>query len=358
MSILAARSPHVSVRSACGVLGIARHTLYPRDKVQAQCTASPQAARAHPRALSADEQQQVYAVLHSDRFIDQSPRQICATLQSEGQVIASPSTFYRMLARADESTPRVAQRPAQQHAVPRLSASAPNQVWTWDITRLPTQVRGVFLCLYVILDLFSRNVVSWMVATRENAGLAKHLFKQALAKHQVPHQTLTVHQDRGAPMIAHTFRELLNHLGAEPSYSRPRVSNDNAFSESHFRTLKYAASYPGKFKDADQARAWLRDFYAHYAHCPHHGLNGYTPKTVFEGQVDAIHAIKQAALDEHYAKHRNRYVNGAPKAKRPPACVQINPMDGHAMSATVALNSVGAFAAQTPPVETAPEVVL
>jgi putative transposase len=358
MSLFAARSEHVSVRRACGVLGIARHTLYPRNNVQAQCAASPQAARAHPRALSAEEQQQVYDIVHSDRFIDQSPRQICATLQSEGQVIASPSTIYRLLARADESTPRVVQRAPQQHAVPRLSATAPNQVWTWDITRLPTQVRGIYLCLYVILDLYSRHVVGWMVAARENAGLAKHLFKQTLTKHKVPHQALTVHQDRGAPMIAHSFRELLNHMGAEPSYSRPRVSNDNAFSESQFRTLKYSASYPGKFQDAAHARAWLKNFFAYYASCPHHGLNGYTPKTVFEGNVDAVHARKQAALNEHYAKHPNRYVKGAPKAKRPPVCVQINPMDGHSTSATAALETERAFAAQPVPAEVAPEVML
>ena len=262
MNIVIERPSGISAVLACQTIGIARHYLYPRPKVtrRAQSTDKPVAAKPHPRALCQAEQAAVLDQLHSARFIDASPRQMVATLQSEGVMLASVSSCYRLLRAQSETTPRVLQRMPHHYAVPRLEATGINQVWTWDITKLPTLIRGVFLCVYVILDLFSRHIVGWMVSCKENAGLAKHLFKRALSAHHIDDQKLIVHQDRGSPMVAHTFRALVESQGATMSYSRPRTSNDNAFVESLFRIMKYHSSYPGKFGNAEHARDWLRTF--------------------------------------------------------------------------------------------------
>jgi putative transposase len=264
-------------------------------------------------------------VLHSERFCDAALGQIVATLASECTVMAFASTMYRLLRERGESRERRAQRPPQRHAVPRLSASAPNQIWTWDITKLATLVAGVYLSVYVILDLYSRYVVGWMVSVKENAGLAKMLFANAIKHHGISAEQLTVHQDRGAPMTANSFRELLAGLGVETRYSRPRVSNDNAHSESHFKTLKYAADFPGRFADAAAARQWLRGFFDAYHQRPHQGLAMYTPEQAFNGLADDLWQRRQDALNLHYQAHPERYPNGAPKAKRLPLKVEINP---------------------------------
>ena len=292
MTALAQRPAHVPKTAAMKALGVSRAQAWPDRR-----TRRPRGGQA--RALSPAEREGALAMLHCERFCDKPPRQVHATLMSEGTVIASPSTLYRLLRSAGESAERRAQRPPRRHAVPRLEARAPHQVWTWDITKLPTQVSGVFLCLYVIIDLFSRHVVAWMVSRKENAGLARHLFTNALARHDIkPHQ-LIVHQDRGAPMTAHCFRDLLAEMGVAPSYSRPRVSNDNPHSESHFKTLKFSPGYPGRFDDADHARRWLADFYADYHQRPHQGLALYSPADVFHGRVEEVWQRRQAALDAH-----------------------------------------------------------
>jgi putative transposase len=315
------------------------------------------AAMPQPRQLGPEQQKAALDALHSPEFCDASPRQVYAQLLSAGRVLASVSTFYRLLRDHGETAPRRLQRRPQQHARPQLQATAPNQVWTWDITKLPTQMRGVYLNLYVILDLYSRFVVGWMISRKENAGLAKHLFSRVLTAHAVPKDTLIVHQDRGAPMTAHTFGELLGTLGVERSFSRPRTSNDNAFSESQFKTLKYSASYPGRFNHIEHARAWTRGFVTHYNHHrPHEGIALFTPANVFLGQVDELVSVRQAALDAHHAEHPERYVNGPPTATQPPAVVWINP--DLALPATELLSTAGAFKCGTAPVEVElPEVV-
>lgn len=345
MNVAAARPADVPLRHVAAALGLDRSAFYPRPP-----TASPTPALAagQPRALSAVERQQTLDLLHSERFCDQAPRQVHATCLSEGLLVASWSTMYRLLRAGGESQERRGIRPPQRHAVPQLIATAPNQVWTWDITKLPTLVRGVFLCLYVILDLYSRQVVGWMVSRRENAGLAKHLFGRVLSARSIAPDQLIVHQDRGAPMTALCFTDLLESLGVERSYSRPRVSNDNAFSESQFKTLKYAADYPERFEGPEHARQWLTGFFDHYHQRPHEGLALYAPSDLYEGRVDAIHTIRQATLDAHFRKHPERYINGPPKAKRPPASVAINPRDGlNTDTAANLLQRPGAFTAST-----------
>jgi putative transposase len=325
LSAIAERPPFVPLSRACDALGVSRAVLYPDPRKQRKQVRNRR--RGRRRDLSAAEREQVLALMHEPRFCDQAPRQIHATLMSEGVVLASVSTLYRLLRAAGETLERRAQRPPRQHAVPRLSAERPNQVWSWDITRLPTPESGVFLFLYLILDLYSRYVVGWMVSTKENGGLARHLFQETLTAHGIEPKTLTVHQDRGAPMVAETYRDFLDATGVDLSYSRPRVSNDNAFSEAHFKTLKYRPDYPGRFASADEARTWITQFVNVYHDRAHQGLRLYSPAEVFHGKVDAVHAIRQKALDTHYEAHPERYPKGPPKAHRPPGKVTINPLD-------------------------------
>lgn len=286
MTVAAARPTDLPLIRVTAALHLDRSRFYPRPR--SEPTPTP---RAQPRGLSVEERQQTRDLLHSDRFCDQAPRQVHASCLSEGTLVASVSTMYRLLRADGQSSERRAVRPPQRHAVPQLIACAPNQVWSWDITKLPTLVRGVFLCLYVILDLYSRYVVGWMVSRKENVGLAKHLFTRVLARHSIVPEQLIVHQDRGAPMTAICFTDLLSSLGVERSYSRPRVSNDNAFSESQFKTLKYAPNYPGRFDSPEHAREWLGAFFEHYQKRPHEGMALYTSDDIFHGRIDAVHAV-------------------------------------------------------------------
>lgn len=275
--------------------------------------------------------------LHSERFQDQSPRQVYAELLDEGKYVGSPSTMYRILAAHGESNERRNQRQARSHAVPRLEATAPNQVWSWDISKLATYVPGVFLNLYLVLDLFSRFPVAWMVAERENSALCKQLFAEAITRYQLEPGSITVHNDRGAPMTSGAFIDLLAQLGVERSVSRPRVSNDNPYSEACFKTVKYQPDYPGRFQDATHARRWFTEFFEWYANQHRHsGLALFTPADVFFGRVTALAAARQLALDDAYAAHPERFVRGRPIVRLPPAKVAINPIDPGAKNQTAA----------------------
>jgi putative transposase len=353
MTLLSNAPAGLSKQRICAALGERRHRCY----VDTRSRTRPKPARPQPRQLTSEQRQDALDALHAPEFCDASPRQVHAQLLSAGQVLASVSTFYRLLRAQGEAMPRRLQRPTQTHVRPQLVASAPNQVWTWDITKLPTVARGVYLNLYLILDLYSRFVVGWMISRKENAGLARHLFKRVLSAHAVAKDTLIVHQDRGSPMTAHTFAELLCSLGVERSHSRPRTSNDNPFSESQFKTLKYAPDYPGRFEDDDHARTWTRRFVDNYNHHrPHEGIALFTPANLFLGQVDDILSVRQQALDVHYTEHPERYVHGRPKAARPPTEVWINP--DLALPADQLLATTGALKAQETQIEAdLPEVV-
>ncbi|WP_200348849.1 DDE-type integrase/transposase/recombinase [Halochromatium glycolicum] len=215
--------------------------------------------------------------------------------------------------RADgETGERRAQRAPGKHAVPHLLADRPHARWSWDISKLPTLEPRRYLNLYLILDLYSRYVIAWMISAKENGALAKHLFHRALTCYDIRGGQLTVHQDRGAPMIAETYRDLLAAFGVEPSYSRPRLSNDNAVSESMFKTVKYSPGCPGRFADPEEARAWTAPFINHYQQRPHEGIAFYTPAIVFHGRIEPIYDRPQGALDAHFAAHPERYPNGPP----------------------------------------------
>jgi putative transposase len=325
MTLVEHRDPVIPLQSACGALGLSRASLYRRLRPR-PATPSEVGARTSPLALSEQERREVLALLHTDRFIDQPPREVYATLLAEGRYLCSVRTMYRVLAAEGEVRERRNQRAPQHHPVPHLEARAPNQVWTWDISKLATCAPGVFLNLYLVLDLYSRYIVAWMVALRENSGLAQHLIAHTIQRLAIPPGQLTLHNDRGAPMTAIGFNELLDTLGVEPSRSRPRVSNDNAYSESHFKTLKYQPQYPGRFRDIGHARSFLRRFVSWYncEHC-HTGLNGFTPQDVFEGQYHRLAEQRQQVLDAAYAANPQRWINRPPKVRLPPEVVAINP---------------------------------
>ena len=325
-ALIAHRDPVVPIELACRALGVSRATWYRQAKPRA---IKPVTVRSpSPRRLTEAERQAVLTVLHEPRFADQPPTEIYAKLLDEGRYLCSLRTMYRLLRERGESDERRLQRPKTHHPVPRLTADGPNVVWTWDITKLATWSKALFLSLYVVLDLYSRYVVAWMVARRENSALAQQLLSDAIARHGIAPGQLCVHQDRGAPMTAHGFIGLLAALGVDPSHSRPRVSNDNAFSEAQFKTLKYQPDFPGRFSDLEHARAWCGEFFDWYNnHHQHSTLALFTPADLFFERVDELITTRQPALDAAYAASPQRFVNGPPKVPRPPKIVSINPLD-------------------------------
>jgi transposase InsO family protein len=317
--------PAIPIAQACEALCIGRATVYRRTtppRPPSHATRAPS-----PRRLGEDERNAILEVLHSERFADQPPPEVYAALLSQGVYMASIRTMYRLLAEQGENAERRAQRAPARHVMPTLSATAPNQVWTWDITKLRSVVPGVMFCLYVIIDLFSRMVVGWLLAERENGAHAERLFADAIARHEVAPGALTVHADRGAPMKSDDLAQLFALLGVARSFSRPHVSDDNAFSEAQFKTLKYQPDYPGAFASMAHARAWCQEFFGWFnEHHQHSGIALFTPAEVFYGRVEEVAARRQAALDGAYAAHPARFPNGPPVARRPPEAVHINPL--------------------------------
>jgi len=278
------------------------------------------------RALSQEEHQLIVETLHSPRFVDQPPREVYATLLDEGVYIGHWRTMYRVLEAMGHSRERRHQRsPRGPLAIPRLVARAPLQVWSWDITVLRGPVRRQFFYLYVIMDIFSRYVVGWMVADREQDELAEALIEQTCARQGVVPAQLTLHADRGSVMRSKTVSELLERLGVTRSHSRPRVSNDNPYSEAGFKTLKYHSEFPQVFESIQAAREFLRGWFAWYNGEHHHvNLALLTPAQVHFGQVDEVVASRQGVLDAAYAAHPERFVRGRPQVRRPQAEVWVN----------------------------------
>ena len=320
--------PTVPISVACEALGVSRATFY-RSARQPSSEATSEFVRSRPhspRRLSNEERQRLLDTLHSPEFADQPPTEVYASLLERGIHLASIRTMYRLLAELGESQERRNQRRPYSHPIPTLTATAPNQVWTWDITKLATTQKGIFLMAYVIIDLFSRYVVGWMVALKECQHLAAQLFSETIARHGIE-PGLQVHSDRGSAMKSDTLAQLLASLGASRSFSRPRVSNDNAFSEAQFKTLKYQPDYPGRFEGVHDGRAFFHGFVGWHNEDHHHaGLALFTPADVFFGRVEAVRAVRQAALDASYAAHPERFPHGPPKVRLPPAEVHINPL--------------------------------
>lgn len=324
MELVKTRAPEVPVTRATLAVGLSRATFYRRV---CPPSLSDTAALKRPshRKLDPAERQEVLDVLGSEPFMDQPPVEVHAALLKEGRYLCSVRTMQRILKEEAMNQERRLQRKPRTYAAPRLVARAPNQVWTWDITKLPTLVKTVFLNLYMVMDLYSRFVVGWMVALRENSAHAKHLMAWAIRRYQIAPGELTLHQDRGAPMTALGFADLLNSLGVEKSHSRPRVSNDNAHAESHFKTLKFQPDYPGVFQNPAHARAWNGDFFDWYNHRhAHSGLLGLCPADVFFGKATALLEARQRVMDQAFAQHPERFVKGPHRVGALPAEVWIN----------------------------------
>ena len=252
--------------------------------------------------------------------------EIYSTLLSRGEYFCSARTMYRILAEYAETRERRNRRHNPVYHRPELVATAPNQVWSWDITKLRTPVPFVYLFLYVILDIFSRYVVGWMIAEHATAQLAKRLISETITREQVDRDELTLHADRGSQMIAQPVVSLCAKLGIARSYNRPHVSNDNPFSESQFGTAKQHSSFPGRFGGIVDALAWGREFFPWYNQEHHHsGLAYLTPATVHHGLVDAVLEQRARALQSAYELHPERFVRGRPTVSRPPVAVWINP---------------------------------
>lgn len=308
----------------CASVGVSRASFYRR---RGPAAAVPRRARARsPRALAPAERQAVLDVLHSERFLDQSPAEVHATLLEEQTYLCSTRTMYRVLAAAGEVRERRDQARHPAYAKPELVATAPNQVWSWDITKLKGPVAYVYFSLYVILDLFSRYVVGWMVAAHENARLAERLIDATCQKQGIGPAQLTIHADRGAPMRSKLVAELFTDLGIAASHSRPRVSNDNPFSEAQFRTVKYRPEFPDRFGSIEDARAIGHALFDWYNNAHHHsGLRYLTPADVHYGRAAAILERRHRTRLAAYAAHPERFVRGRPDLETLPEAVWINP---------------------------------
>jgi putative transposase len=340
--------PRLGVRAACRALGVPRSTYY-RFQQPAAPPRIRWPRRPHPRALSSDEQAAVRDQLNSERFVDRAPRAIYATLLDEGVQLCHWSTMYRLL-RADAASSE--RRAIRRHVVytrPELLATAPRQVWSWDITKLRGPQAGSWYNLYVVLDIFSRMIVGWLVAEREDASLAEVLIADACTREAIEPQQLTVHADRGAPMTSKLVAELLLDLGVTRSHSRPSVSNDNPYSEAQFKTMKYGPSYPERFGSIEEAQAWVSSFIRWYnTEHRHSALGLLPPVVVHHGQAAAVSTARQQTLDAAYARHPERFVGGRPVPPLVPAAVWINPPRPQQQTLVAALATEAAVPADEP----------
>ena len=289
--------------------------------------AGSEAARGRPPlALDAQEQQAVLDTLNSERFVDTAPAAVYATLLGEGRYLASVRTMYRILSANDACRERRNQLTHPAYTKPELLATAPNQVWSWDITKLKGPAKWTCFHLYVILDIFSRFVVGWLLAPRESAELAQQLIAQTVSKHDIQPGTLTLHADRGAAMRSKPVASLLVDLEVTKSHSRPHVSDDNPFSESQFKTMKYRGDFPQRFGSLEDARAWCQVFFAWYnaQHC-HSGIGHMTPHSVHYGLAAAMRQARQATLDAAFLANPNRFKHKPPRLAPMPTQAWINP---------------------------------
>jgi len=312
----------VGIAPACEALAVPRASYY-----RALAPPRPLAPRPPPpRALSKDERQEVLDTLHCERFVDKAPAEVWATLLDEGIYICSPRTMYRILEKSDEVRERRAQLRHPEYKKPELLAEAPNQVWSWDITKLPGPAKWTYFYLYVIIDIFSRYVVGWMLADGESATLASQLIDQTYDKQKIQPGQLTIHADRGSSMKSKTVAFLLSDLGVTKTHSRPHVSDDNPFSESQFRTLKYRPDFPQRFGCIEDARAFCRTFFEWYnAEHRHSGIGLLTPEVVHYGRANAILDERQRILTAAYLEHPDRFVRRPPTPPPLPTAVWINP---------------------------------
>ncbi len=322
MTAASVLAPLVGVLAACVALSVARATYYRR---RAPIFGPRQRKASPPRTLPADERRAVLDVLHEPRFADVVPAEVHATLLDEQRYLCSVRTMHRILAENGEVRERRDQLVHPSYAKPELLATGPNQLWSWDITKLLGPAKWTYFYLYVILDVFSRYVVGWMLADGESKTLAAKLIEITCERELIVPGQLTVHADRGAAMISKPVAFLLADLGVTKTHSRPHVSDDNPFSEAHFKTLKYRPDFPARFGSMVHGRAHCRDFFGWYNTEHHHsGIAMLTPHEVHHGLADARLDQRAAVLHAAYSAHPERFPRGLPKRAAAPHEVWIN----------------------------------
>ena len=317
--------------AACRAAGVPRSSWYRHHRISPvppRPAPTPHAERVQPRALSLPERAAVRELLNTEPYVDQAPATVWATLLDAGQYYCSVSTMYRILREHGEVGDRRRQATHPPRVKPELVATGPNQVWSWDITKLAGPRRGVWFCLYVVLDIFSRYTPGWMLATTEDGELARRFLRESITKHGIDPDTLTLHADRGGPMKCKTVAEMLADLQVTRSHSRPKTSNDNPYSEAQFKTLKYRPVFPDRFDSITHAREFCAGFFNWYNHHHRHsGIGLHTPASVHFGTANQIRQHRGTVLNHAYHTHPERFVHGTPQPPKLPSTVWINPPD-------------------------------
>lgn len=314
--------PRVGVVQACAALGTSRAQYYRRQKPRPERKPRP----TPPRALSPAETTEVLEVLDSERFVDEPVRQVYAQLLDEERYLCSPRTMYRILNAANQVCDRRRQRRHPTYVKPELVATKPNEVWSWDITKIPGPIRGHFYNLYVMLDIFSRFVVGWTIVARESKEVARDFLLTTFRAHRIKPGQLACHSDRGISMVAKSTVQLYADLGIASSFNRPRVSNDNPYSESAFKTFKYHPETPERFGSVEDARVFFASLFTWYNERHRHsGIALLTPSDVHHGRATIVIEKRQRALDVAYQRHPERFVARPPTHPQPPPAAWINP---------------------------------
>jgi len=317
-------APLVGTYAACRAMGAAPATIYRRRRPPEPRPRKPRPKPA--RSLSAPERDAVLEELNSERFVDSSPAQVWATLLDEGRYLASQRTMYRILAAQGQSRERRDQLVHPAYAKPELLATRPNELWSWDITKLMGPAKWSYFYLYVILDVFSRHVVGWAIQHRETASVAERLLAQSIEQQRIRPGELTIHADRGTSMRSKPVAYLLADLGVTKTHSRPYTSTDNPYSEAQFKTLKYRPDFPDRFDSILHARSWARDFFPWYNdEHRHSGIGLMTPATVHYGRATEVHDHRADVLAAAYAVNPERFVRGLPHPPKLPTAAWINP---------------------------------
>jgi putative transposase len=311
----------LGVAPTCAAVGLARATFYR----QLAPMHGPHTRRTPSRALSTEQRSVILDVLHEPRFEDLAPAEVWSTLLDEGRFLCSERTMYRILEENHEVRERRNQLKTGKFAAPELLATAPNHVWSWDITKLLGPTKWSYYYLYVILDVYSRYVVGWLVADAESKALAERFIRETCERQGIIPGQLTLHADRGSSMKSKPVALMLADLGVTKTHSRPQVSNDNPYSEAQFRTLKYRPDFPARFGCIEDARAFCKDFFNWYNNEHHHsGLGLMTPGDVHHGRASHRHAARAKVLEAAHRAHPERFVNGVPVPPPLPTAAWIN----------------------------------
>lgn len=326
MKIAEAAISEYSVTETCNVLGLSRATYYRwREFSETESINHWAMSKRNHRKLTDEEEKEVLDILNSERFMDQAVPEVYATLLDEERYLCSQRTMYRILKKNHAVRERRDQCRHPEYTKPELLAAGPNQVWSWDITKLKGPEKWSYYYLYVIIDIYSRYVVGWMVAPRESAKLAERLIDEISEKQGIQKGQLTIHADRGTSMRSKLVAQLLADLGVTKTHSRPHVSNDNPYSESHFKTIKYHHTFPKRFGSIEDARTFLRNFFDWYnTQHKHSGIGMMTPADMHTGKALGICNRRQKTLTDAYSRTPERFVKGFPRPPKVPEAAWIN----------------------------------